>query len=392
MSHRNPIRVAIEKLVYGGAGLSRTEGRVLLTPFVLPGETALVDPIDKLRAELVEVVEPAPDRQAAPCPYFGRCGGCHYQHTTYEQQLKYKQEILREVFRRVGKFEAPSEMAVHASEPWAYRNRSQFHVSDRQIGYLREGSHELVPIDHCPISSPRVNQTLQALLKMAKDIRFPRFLKQFEIFTNERDVQINVLATDKPLARHFFDWCAAEVPGYTDGAIHYEGFRVSHKSFFQVNRFLIQKLVATALEPASGRYALELYAGVGLFTRPLLERFEKVTAVESSRAAVDDLQTNVPNAHSQLSPAEDFLSAETETPDFVLADPPRAGLTNRAVQHLLRLQPARICMVSCDVSTCARDIAKLLAAGYRIDSAAMVDLFPQTYHMETVVHLSRETR
>ena len=390
MSHRNPIRITVEKLVYGGDGLSRTDGRVLLTPFVLPGETALVDPIDKLRASLIEVVEPSPERIPAPCPYFGNCGGCHYQHTTYERQLQYKVEILREVFRRVGKFDAPEQIAIHSGEPWGYRNRSQFHADGRRVGYLKQGSHELVPIDHCPISSPRLNEALQAIIKMAKDTKFPSFLKEFELFTNERDVQLNVISADRPLARYFFDWCAQTIPGYVDGALTYENFRVSHKSFFQVNRFLIDKLVDIALEPAAGQYALELYAGVGLFTRALLKRFNKVVAVESGRAAVADLEANVPDAKAQRASADDFLAAETETPDFVLADPPRAGLTNRATQQLLRLQPKKICMVSCDVSTCARDIAKIIAAGYRIEKTAMVDLFPQTYHMETVVHLSRE--
>src|SRR4051794_25981906 len=188
--------VLIEKLVYGGEGLSRLDGRVVLTPFVLPGEKATVLPDrskpDLLRTKLVRVQDPSPLRVAPGCPYFLRCGGCHYQHASYEYQLTQKQSILREVLQRVGKLTV-GEIETIAGEPWAYRNRSQFQVREGKLGYLEAGSHTLVPITHCPISSPKMNEALATLLQMMKDRRFPRFVRSIELFTNETEVQVNVL-------------------------------------------------------------------------------------------------------------------------------------------------------------------------------------------------------
>jgi len=208
--------VLVEKLIYGGDGLSRVDGRVVLTPFVLPGERATVKPNrskpDLLRTRLVRVEEASPERVTPVCPYFLRCGGCHYQHASYEYQLVQKEVILREVLQRVGKLTV-DEIETVSGEPWGYRNRSQFHFRDRKLGYLEAGSHTLVPITHCPISSPKMNEALVVLQQMMKDRRFPQFIQSMELFTNEMEVQLNVLETSKPVAKHFFEWCAERIPG-----------------------------------------------------------------------------------------------------------------------------------------------------------------------------------
>ena len=383
-----PDLITIEKLVYGGDGLARIEGRVVLTPYVLPGEQATVEAENQLRAKLVNVEQTAPERTVPGCPYFGTCGGCHYQHATYEYQLEQKISILREVMRRVGKFDAPADIQVVSGPEWNYRNRSQFHIRNGRLGYLKAGSHDLVPIEKCPISSPMLNECIATLNRMLKDRRFPQFVTEIELFTNETDTQLNVLQTDRPVARSFFDWAADEVPGYVSGPITYGGFRVSYKSFFQVNRFLVEQLVDAAVADASGDSALDLYAGVGLFSWTLSSQFESVTAVESSNAAVSDLIHNVPKALAVRSSVDEYLAAQTEAPDFVLADPPRSGLGKHAVRHLLRLKPKQMVIVACDPATLARDMAPLLAAGYEIDRTIVIDLFPQTYHLETIVRLS----
>jgi 23S rRNA (uracil1939-C5)-methyltransferase len=383
-----PDVITIEKLVYGGDGLARMEGRVVLTPYVLPGEQATVEPQDQLRAKLLNIEKSAPERTVPGCPYFGTCGGCHYQHATYEYQLQQKVAILREVMQRVGKFEAPADIPIISGPEWNYRNRSQFHIRNARLGYLKPGSHELVPIEKCPISSPMLNECIVALNRMLKDRRFPQFVTEIEVFTNETDTQLNVLQTGRPVARSFFDWAAQEVPGYVSGPIDYNGFRVSYKSFFQVNRFLADRLVDAAVGDASGNTALDLYAGVGLFSWTLAAQFKSVTAVESSNAAVADLIHNVPKAGAVRSSVDEYLATQNEPPDFVLADPPRAGLGKHAVRHLLRLMPRQITIVACDPATLARDLTPLLAGGYRIDGITLVDLFPQTYHMETIARLS----
>ena len=399
----NPVEAVIEKLVYGGRGLARLDGRVALAPFVLPEERVRLKVEAERRgvneASLVEVLAPAAGRTEPACPLFVRCGGCHYQHALYEVQIEMKRQILREVLARIGKLEAPEQIRAIAGEPWGYRNRTQFHLAGGEIGFFGFGSHHLVPVDRCPISSPRVNEALAALRAMKGERRFPGFIKSIELFTNESDVQVNVLESGRPVSRRFFDWCAEKIPGYAPDAIEYAvggvEYRVHHRSFFQVSRFLIEPLISAALEGAEGETALDLYSGVGLFAIPLARRFGKVTAVESGQSAVRDLEFNAARAgvavEVRREAVEAFLEGCEEAPDFVLADPPRAGLGKPAVRQLLRLKPRQVTIVACDPATLARDLAGLVAGGYAIEEITLVDLFPQTFHIETVARLRRES-
>jgi 23S rRNA (uracil1939-C5)-methyltransferase len=395
--------LTIEKLVYGGDGLGRADGRVVFTPFVLPGELVLVEPASLkgglLRARLLDVLTPSEARVDPPCPYFGRCGGCHLQHSGYTQQLEAKRSILRETLRRVGKIEAPEEIAIIAGEPWGYRNRSQFHISGTSagtaVGYLEAQSHRLCPIAHCPISSPQVNATLAALIEMTRDSRWPGFVRGVEVFATETETQLNVLESERPVAKRFFEWCADAVPGFTPGPLDYAAggflYRVAGGSFFQVNRYLIEALAQAAIGGASGARALDLYAGVGLFSLPMVKRFSQVTAVESGASAVRDLQCNAGRAGAHIeivqAAALDYLKKLETAPDFVLADPPRTGLGKGVVERLAHLKPASITIVACDPATLARDLPGLLGAGYGIKRLTMIDLFPQTFHIETIAEL-----
>jgi 23S rRNA (uracil1939-C5)-methyltransferase len=398
--HGTKFEVAIEKLVYGGDGLTRRDGQVIFTPYVLPGERAAVETVREkpglLWTRPLEIEQASPERVPAPCPYFGRCGGCHYQHAAYQYQLQAKREILAEMLRRVGKIGSPQEIQIVSGEPWQYRNRAQFHVAGGRVGYLAARSHSLCAVDTCPISSPKINETLAALVEMARDHRWPGFLRSLEVFTNETDVQLNVLETDRPVARRFFDWCAERIPGLVSGALEYpvedNRYRVSSGSFFQVNRFLAGRLAEVALEDASGATALDLYAGVGLFSIPLARRFADVVGVESGAGAVRDLKWNVEQAGIKVTavqaPAVEYLARLETHPEFVLLDPPRAGIGKEMVLRLIELKPPVLRIVSCDPATLARDLTGLLAGGYHIERITMVDLFPQTYHLETVVGLS----
>jgi len=392
--------VRIEKLVHGGAGLARHEGRVLLVPFVLPGEQVRVE-VQRERAgvaeaRLVDVVEAAAGRIEPRCPFFRRCGGCAYQHASYELQLEQKRIILEEVFRRVGKLEPPP-VEIVPSPAWEYRNRAQFHLLGGWIGYFAHGSHRLCAVDACPLLSPQLNAALASLAEMLREPRFPRFVRSLELFGNEAEIQLNVLETARPVARRFFDWCGERIAGLAGGALEYRAgqdlYRVSGGSFFQVNRFLLEPLVERALAGAEGETAVDLYAGVGLFSLPLARRFRRVTAVESGGGAGRDLEPNaeragLPVAVRQAS-AEFYLLGLAERPDFVLADPPRAGLGKKVVAELLRIAPPRLVIVSCDPATLARDLAALTRGGYRIERLTLIDLFPQTAHLETVTDLHR---
>ena len=395
------LEVTIEKMIYGGDGLARPDGQVALAPFVLPGERAVVEVVERksglLRGKLVEVREASADRVAPPCPHFMHCGGCHYQHAEYRTQLTLKCDILAETLRRVGKVEAPAEIRVVAEEPWHYRNRVQLHIRGMQIGYLEAHSNRLRPIEQCPISSPRINAVIATLREMLRDARWPRFVQSIELFSDETQLQLNVLETERPVARRFFEWCAEMMPGLVAGALDYraagEVYRVSGGSFFQVNRHLIDRMAEVAMEGAEGETALDLYAGVGLFSLPLGKRVERVTAVESGSAAIRDLQFNAERAgvavDARQSSADAFLASWTGAPDFVLADPPRSGLGKTVVAHLARLGPPQLTIVACDPATLARDLAGLVNAGYRIDGVTMIDLFPQTFHIEAIVCLKK---
>ena len=372
--------LTIEKLVYGGDGLSRLESKVVFTPYVLPREKirAKVERIknDLWRGGLLEVLEPSAARVIPPCPYFQRCGGCHYQHADYAFQVDQKRAILREALQRVGKIEFNGEIQAITGEPWAYRNRVQLHLENGAIGYFEHGSHKLCTVDQCPIASPLLND---AISKLKGNVS--RCTTAVELFTNEAEVQVNVVdRVPQPVYRIF------ESLG-TSAPLEYDGFRVSRNSFFQVNRFLIHRLVDCAIGEAEGASAVDLYAGVGLFAARLAQRFKKVAAVESSFSAFGDLEHNVEGVVAENKTSEEYLAALEETPDLILADPPRAGLGKHVVKELARIKAPRLSIVSCDPATLARDLQGLLASGYRIDKITLVDLFPQTFHIETVVHL-----
>lgn len=390
--------ITIEKLVYGGAGLARTPERVTMVPLVLPGEEVKIEPgkvhAGYREARMTEIVKASPNRVDAPCPHFGTCGGCHYQQMTYEAQLAAKRDILREQLQRIGKITLANEIGVLSGEPYGYRNRIQLHLDRARLGYREGGSHKLVPIKECGIASPKLNEAINAIRERIHHPRFPKFIREIELFSNEQETQFNIVHSEEGVQKHFFEWMAEVIPGADQPALEYrvgkDRFTVSYQSFFQVNRFLINELVKHVLAGAEGKHGLDLYAGVGLFSLPLARIMPKVTAVEVVRGAARDLEENVRGTAINVvqMPTEGYLAKLKVTPDFVLADPPRAGLGKPAVADLVRLKPARITLVSCDPATLARDLAGLQAGGYGIEDVTMVDLFPQTFHIESVVRLA----
>jgi 23S rRNA (uracil1939-C5)-methyltransferase len=400
------LQLEIEKLVYGGQGLGRVNGRAVLVPYVLPGEQLEVEAVREtpslIHARPVDLKRRSEHRVTSGCPVYGECGGCQYQHIAYAQQLEYKREILRETLKRVGKIAWDGPIETIAGEPWGYRNRTQLRIAKRDrkviVGFLEAGSRRIVHASQCPINSPALNRAHQALLEMAHQRRFPQFLSEVEFFTNETDIQLNVLDSELRLSKSFFDWCGEKLPGFAAGEyIDYPSgadiFRVDSRSFFQVNRFLTASLAEASLAEAEGSNALDLYAGVGLMTLPLARKFSQVVAVDSSLRAVRGLQFNAERAKLDVKVVnlnvEEYLPSCEEGVDFVVADPPRAGLGPKVTAELLRLKARHLALVSCDPATLARDLKALTAGGYEIAKITFVDMFPQTYHIECVVDLRR---
>ena len=431
------MKLTIEKMIYGGDGLAHLppddsgRGKTAFVPFVLPGEEVEVTPTEKkpgfIRARAEKILAPSPQRTEPPCPYFLRCGGCHYQHTSYENQLQIKSQILRETLLRTAKIDWKGEIEIHSAESLHYRNRTRMKVQQVPfaIGYHKFNSHEMLPVEQCPISSPLINRAIAAIWALGKTDAVAKSIAEMEFFADAADekllIEIYSSGTGKPsdlesAAANFFRALAPELPQLTGVAAFFQGqpaqsfgyegtdslqyrtsnseFRVSAGSFFQVNRFLIDDLVATATAGAKGKLAWDLYAGVGLFSAPLANNFERVVAVESSPASSDDLSHNASrNTKPVQSTTERFLEqssirTKSAKPDFVLVDPPRAGLGPKVAQRLAGSGADQIAYVSCDPATLARDLRVLLDAGYKLDTLHLFDLFPQTFHIETLARLS----
>jgi 23S rRNA (uracil1939-C5)-methyltransferase len=450
--------LSIEKLIYGGEGLARTpadaDGRsmAVFVPFVLPGEKVEAairqEKPGFARGSVTQLIEASPDRIEARCPYFQQCGGCHYQHIPYDRQLEFKAGILRETLQRVGKIELKSEIQLHTSPPWNYRNRTRLQVRtapEFALGYFRLSSHEFLPVTECPISSPLINRIMARLLEL-RGLNCPAAIEEIEFFADATDERLLAWAfcpreTDpKDLLR----WAEAlerelpEIAGVTffssrrlkddapmdskmlaqSGAqsIRYRTkdheYQVSAGAFFQVNRHLIDELVSVVTGDASGDFALDLYAGVGLFSAVLARNFHHILGVEASLTSHADFVQNVPaNVKAVGARTEDYLNDDClnegylnggyrrsdfprnrpvrKRPDLVVLDPPRTGAGKAVIRSLVELRASRVRYVSCDPATLARDIAPLLAAGYRIEEAHLFDLFPETFHIESVMRLAR---
>ena len=443
-------------MIYGGDGLARlpaesrdddrTRGKAVFVPFVLAGEKIEATLTEQkrgfARAKAEAVVEPSPHRVQPACPYFGRCGGCHYQHASYEHQLEIKKEILRESLRRTAKLDLPFDIEVHPSPPWNYRNRSRLQVQvspEFAIGYFKFASHELLPVEQCPISSPLVNRGIASVWQSGRAGKVPRGVREVEFFANADDTQLllEVACAGEARRAAVRDWAeelraalppiagvvafreanpgdrkgrAAEIlvsvgAQYLTYQTHRAAYRVRAGSFFQTNRHLTDELVKIVTAGQSGQLALDLYAGAGLFSTALAGDFHHVVSVESSQTSSADLAYNrSANGEVVQATTEQYLARAENAgrvgkgtallhtpnkPDLAVVDPPRSGLGERVARLLATLGAPRVIYVSCDPATLARDLVMFFAAGYRVEQVHLVDLFPQTYHLESVVHLGR---
>jgi 23S rRNA (uracil1939-C5)-methyltransferase len=440
--------LTIEKLIYGGDGLARLpaddrgRGKAVFVPFVLGGEKIEATITEQkpgfARANADEILASSTNRVEAACPYFTRCGGCQYQHASYEHQLEIKKQILRETLRRTAKLELSEEIEVHASPPWNYRNRSRLQVQVSPTftaGYFKLASHDLLAVEECPISSPLINRGIAMLWRSGRADKVPQGVREVEFFSSADDTQLLLELGCAAEARRSSvrAWAEdlrealPEIAGVTafrnsgpstpteklvSAGVDYltyqtqrAGYRVSAGSFFQTNRHLTDELVRIITQGQSGELVLDLYAGVGLFSTALACDFHHVVSVESSQTSSGDLSYNQPsNGKAVQATAEQYLARAENSgrvgkgavlprtshkPDLAVVDPPRSGLGEPVARLLTNLGAPRVIYVSCDPATLARDLVPLLAGGYRVEQIHLVDLFPQTYHLESVVHLAR---
>jgi len=421
-----PLLVEIEKPIYGGAFLARVEGKSIFVPLTLAGERVRVRIVESkpsyAKAEVDQIVRPAPERIAPACGHFGACGGCDYQHTGYSTQLGLKRAILRETLERGG-VAVPEKMSVLAGEPWGYRNRIRLAFdAEGKPGYRGRRSHAVVPIRECPIAAPLLLRAALAFAEVMRDLGLRHWTTEIALFCDAAESALLASLFISHPAKARFDElaqaCQARIPELRGAELVVEGgagqrprtiarwgaaslayraagfdYRVDHGAFFQVNRWLVDALVERVVADSSGKLAWDLFAGVGLFARRLAERFEGVVAVESAPTAKAALAANLADSGALAVSAEtlSFLRKGRNgvRPDLVVADPPRTGLGAETCALLAEIAAPTLVCVSCDPATLARDLRALTGSGYAIESVTLADLFPQTFHLETVVHLRR---
>ena len=377
--------VTIERLLPGGVGLAHADGMTLFVSLAAPGDEVRVK-IDRVQgkvafASIHEIIKPSPVRVEPPCPYFGRCGGCDFQQLTYETQLRAKVDIIQDCFQRIAKIPEQPDIKIHASPAeWQYRARAlwQTDAVRKWLGYYVRGSREVCDVEYCAVLVPELQQTLESL---RSTIESATSVRDIAAVAGDEGVSI-----DPPIS----DFEPQEISRTIAG----ERYHFSAKSFFQINHQLLPTLIQEAIGEATGKVAIDLYCGVGLFTLFLARRFEQVIGVEANDRATRFARANLESAG--LSNAQVFTSdvgswlrtwEAGPRADLLLLDPPRAGAENKVIAGIQAIKPHQIVYVSCDPATLARDLKKLLAGGYSLDTVSAFDMFPQTHHVETVVRL-----
>jgi 23S rRNA (uracil1939-C5)-methyltransferase len=416
------VQVNIESMAFKGYGVARTDGKVLFIPHSVIGDKAWIKIIEKKKnysiGKLIQLIEPSPWRVNPPCPFFGQCGGCQWQHVNDSIQINLKKEILKDILKRLGGLkETPPIMALPSPRAYGYRARVQLKAKGDAMGYYQEGSHRIVDIDRCLIAHPLVNQMILSLRKV------PSSFQMEEIEVNVSPKEGKGVLIFYPLSfhqgtKHFLKEFLQAHPilkgiavvrkkGLTLFGDPYLNFtislnhlgekcilqlRTSPESFFQVNLEQNQTLIQTVLEFSDvneDERVLDLYAGVGNLTLPLAIASQEVWGIEENQAAVEDARFNaerngIKNCNFIQRRVEDiFENWRREKPDLIILDPPRMGCKT-VLDHVIRLKPKKIVYVSCEPTTFSRDLRLFSGAGYHLQRLGLVDMFPQTYHMEII--------
>jgi 23S rRNA (uracil1939-C5)-methyltransferase len=404
MSKGEVIQLEFSAMGHDGQALGRHKGKVVFVPFGIPGEVVRAriteDRKRWSRGELLAVLEPSPQRVDPPCPFFGTCGGCHWQHIDYDAQLAYKRHVLGDQLSRVGHIDDPPvQPTLGMEEPWFYRNHVQFALTKQgQIGLQAARSHDVVPIDRCLLLHPTLDE-----LHAALDVEWPelrRLSLRAGINTGEQmvimqtDEEAPELKVDMPVSCLLWLGDGTELvlvgQDYYCETLRERPFCISASSFFQVNTAQTEELLAVVerfLDPEADDVLLDVYCGVGTIGLSMLEQVGRVIGIEEHPAAIRDAADNAgaaPTVTLIEGQAETVLPQLDEKVTLAVIDPPREGSKPQVLDALLRLAPRRLVYVSCNPSTLARDAARIAEGGYELVEVQPVDMFPQTYHVESV--------
>jgi 23S rRNA (uracil1939-C5)-methyltransferase len=403
------ITVRLDNLAHGGEAMGRYEGQPILVPLGIPGELVRVVVEEKRRrfwrGRITEVLEPSPERVRPPCKYFGLCGGCQWQHIDYAAQVRWKQRLVEDQLRRIGRQgDAQVNAVLGMEEPWAYRNHIQLVADDAGgLGFQALRSHDVVAVDACWITHPMIDDLWRALdiegwradgVALRAGVETGEGLVVFE-----GDDDLPEVAIDAPVSCLY-----RSRDGHMEvlvGDDHYHErlggrtFRVSADSFFQVNTAQAERLVEVArayLALSGGETLLDVYCGVGTFALTVGRDAGRVVAVEEAPSAVADARAHASGNETVTvieGRAEEVLPTLDLRADAAIADPPRAGCAPEVLRAIAETGAGRIVYVSCDVATLARDVARLAELGYALRGVQPVDMFPQTSHVECVALISR---
>ncbi len=421
LSEGESLRLTIEKLVYGGYGLAHHRDKVIMVRFGAPQELVdaqiLEDRKDYAEALVKRVVIPSRFRREEPCPYYGVCGGCQLQHMDYDAQVRSKESILLETLERLGRIKEPKLLdSLRSGDEFGYRIRVQFKVKNGKLGFFRWDEKEVVDIDSCPVAHPRINELIGPLKEYARNIKelqeihvtyspyedrfLVKFITPIEIdrdFLNslrEEFLPKEVVGVgDYSRLRGFMNrrfWIGTE---YLYMKVGKWTYRVGADSFFQVNWTLWEDFIEAVVRDVEFKKALDLHCGVGFFTIPLSERGNFIEGSDSNGFAINDAQYNAKLNHRdnvvfvKSDAFRHLKSRGGEVLDLVVLDPPRSGLEKNEIELLVKNKPERIIYISCNPSTLARDLRQLLRGGYTLEGIRLVDMFPQTYHIESISYL-----
>lgn len=371
------MRVRIEKVIQGGEGLAVPEdGRRIFVPAVLPGELVEVALVESKsgfsRAELLEILEPSPVRIGERCPYWGVCGGCDFQYAIHAEQIRIKEGIIRENFTRIGKIDEINLLPTEVGKPWEYRCRSRFHVDlrSRKAGFLGRNTNNLVPIDSCPVLTPKLNSLLKEpdlLIESAYRLQQRNHL--VEVGALASGEQISLLGREIALP-------------VLDRTLY-----ASSEVFFQSNEVLLEPLVSYVQAHVVGDTVIDLYSGVGTFSA--FVEAKRVIAVERSKRCLAFAKKNAPHSDFYTGNVANLASVQKGRIDTVIVDPPRVGFDRNLHEKIAGWGTRRIIYVSCNSVTLARDVGTLVDLGFTLDSVKQFDFYPQTFHHEAVAILSK---
>src|SRR5437764_4333666 len=424
------MEVTIERILPGGLGLAHADGQTVMVALAAPGDRLRVR-IERVKgsvtfASIEEIIEPSPDRIEPPCPYFGGWVCFDFQQMNYQAQLAAKKEIVRDCLHRIAKIDVPDFQIVAAPNQWHYRSRAQwqFDAQAKRLGYFESGSRRVCDVAECAVLVTELQLTLEHLRAEMADELLADDPRDFRAMAGDDSAVVAAgfershRLAPRPPPAHDNSASVEEASREVTRTIAGETYRLGAESFFQTNVDLLPQLIEEAIGEQHGDTAIELYCGVGLFTVPLARRFKDVSAVEDDADATTFARQNLANAgltNAEIVKSDvgvwinnaelmmdrkrrqrhPIVAATSGIPpsaalqiDFLLLDPPRAGAESRVISGILKLRPKRLCYVSCDPATLARDLRKIFAGGYSLDSILAFDMFPQTHHVETVVHLS----